>query len=279
MKFDIVIGNPPYNNDIYIEFMRISHSLSSDYSIMIVPAKFYFNNIVNEEVFDTLYRYFDKCVFYQCEGEIFKINMASGIVYYLADKNIKDYLSVKNVSYTFSSFNNSEWIILDKLLRTLNTNALSILNKIKDTSYNIECNNIHKKYKCNIRKQAYVLGGSSNNARGIFYYDNKFDSGWVTNNFKIQEDIVDSNGKITVFSSDNISECESFISYINTRFIRYLIAIGVSGFGNIMCDNAFRFVPEVKEFKHIFTDKELYDKYGLTQQEINIIEEVVKERK
>jgi len=33
------------------------------------------------------------------------------------------------------------------------------------------------------------------------------------------------------------------------------------------------------EGKHIFTDAELYKKYGLTPEEINIIESVIKERK
>ena len=34
-----------------------------------------------------------------------------------------------------------------------------------------------------------------------------------------------------------------------------------------------------KAFDHIFTDQELYEEYNLTDEEINIIESVIKERK
>lgn len=39
MEFDVVVGNPPYNNDIYIDFVQLGHTLSKDYTIMITPAK------------------------------------------------------------------------------------------------------------------------------------------------------------------------------------------------------------------------------------------------
>lgn len=39
MKFDVVIGNPPYNNDLYLDFVQLGHQLSSNYVCMITPAK------------------------------------------------------------------------------------------------------------------------------------------------------------------------------------------------------------------------------------------------
>lgn len=39
VKFDIVIGNPPYNNDLYIPFVEAGHKLSKEYTVMITPAK------------------------------------------------------------------------------------------------------------------------------------------------------------------------------------------------------------------------------------------------
>lgn len=39
MKFDVVIGNPPYNNDLYLDFVQLGHLLSSKYTVMITPAK------------------------------------------------------------------------------------------------------------------------------------------------------------------------------------------------------------------------------------------------
>lgn len=42
---------------------------------------------------------------------------------------------------------------------------------------------------------------------------------------------------------------------------------------------SWQFIPDPGEFDHIFTDDELYQRYNLTQDEINIIESIIKERK
>ena len=75
-----------------------------------------------------------------------------------------------------------------------------------------------------------------------------------------------------------VEECEHYISYINTRLIRFLILIGLCG-NSVISNEAWRFVPAPDAFDHIFTDDELYKKYNITQEEINIIESVIKERK
>lgn len=72
--------------------------------------------------------------------------------------------------------------------------------------------------------------------------------------------------------------CKSFKSYIDTKLVRFLVALGLcaSSTRNV---ETWRFVPDPGAFDHIFTDQELYQKYGLTQEEISIIEFVIKERK
>lgn len=44
-------------------------------------------------------------------------------------------------------------------------------------------------------------------------------------------------------------------------------------------NEVWKFVPAPEVFDHIFTDDELYKKYDLTDEEITIIESVIKERK
>lgn len=75
---------------------------------------------------------------------------------------------------------------------------------------------------------------------------------------------------------DTAEECESFISYMNTKLVSFLYYIGCCG--TTLTKEFFRFVPEPKAFDHIFTDEELYKKYDLTDEEINIIESVIKSR-
>lgn len=280
MKFDNIIGNPPYNNDMYIDFMYNLNSLSNSDMLMIVPAKLFFNKELIQDKFNKINRYIKKCIFYQCEGEVFKINMASGIAIFIIGKESRDTTHIKNISNVFESFNTDEFIEVNKDIKTFNINAMSIINKVLSQSewYKISENDLSGRYKCTARKQAYVLGGSANANRSIFYYDDRFDKGWVTNSFSIEEETKLGVGRIILFSSNNTEECKSFISYINTRLVRYLIAVGASGYSNILNDTTFRFVPKQSKFDHIFTDAELYEKYKLSEDEINIIESVIKER-
>ena len=39
MKFGLVVGNPPYNGDVYIDFVMKGHEMASKYSLWITPAK------------------------------------------------------------------------------------------------------------------------------------------------------------------------------------------------------------------------------------------------
>ncbi len=68
------------------------------------------------------------------------------------------------------------------------------------------------------------------------------------------------------------------ISYLNTRLVRFMIFIGICG-NSVTVPECWRFVPDPGAFDHIFTDQELYQKYGMTPDEIAIIESVIKERK
>ena len=39
MRFNVVISNPPYNRGIDIDFVNLGYDLSTDYCVMITPAK------------------------------------------------------------------------------------------------------------------------------------------------------------------------------------------------------------------------------------------------
>lgn len=68
-------------------------------------------------------------------------------------------------------------------------------------------------------------------------------------------------------------ECKNIITYIKTRFFRYLVSIkkktqnGPRG--------VYQFVP-LQDFTKSWTDEELYDKYDLTSKEIDFIESMIK---
>lgn len=68
-------------------------------------------------------------------------------------------------------------------------------------------------------------------------------------------------------------ECENIITYIQTRFFRYLVSIkkktqnGPRG--------VYQFVP-LQDFSKSWTDEELYAKYDLSKEEIDYIESMIK---
>jgi hypothetical protein len=68
-------------------------------------------------------------------------------------------------------------------------------------------------------------------------------------------------------------ECFNIISYMKTRFFRYMVTIRKKTQDNP--SPVFQFVP-LQDFSKPWTDAELYAKYGLTDEEISFIESMIK---
>ena len=71
----------------------------------------------------------------------------------------------------------------------------------------------------------------------------------------------------------NEEETKNVISYIQTKFFRFMVSlIKVS---QMAPAKVYQFVP-LQDFSHPWTDEELYAKYGLTDEEITFIESMIK---
>ena len=75
---------------------------------------------------------------------------------------------------------------------------------------------------------------------------------------------------------DTKEEAENLVSYVNCKFTRYLIRTTYSSV-HVSKDN-FKFVPLV-DLKRSWTDKALYSYFGLTDDEVNIIEKTMRPMK
>ncbi|MDE2545785.1 MAG: hypothetical protein O0W99_03145 [Methanocorpusculum sp.] len=71
----------------------------------------------------------------------------------------------------------------------------------------------------------------------------------------------------------NESECENVISYISTKFFRFLVLQKKNS--QNAARGVYKFVPQ-QDFSKPWTDEELYIKYGLTEEEIAFIESMIK---
>lgn len=91
MKFDVVIGNPPYNKDIFLDFVNMGYNLSSQYTCMITPAKWQTkDNKKNADFRKSLVPHMRDIVFYPDCLDVFGIAEPSGISYYLIDRDLHD---------------------------------------------------------------------------------------------------------------------------------------------------------------------------------------------
>ena len=71
----------------------------------------------------------------------------------------------------------------------------------------------------------------------------------------------------------NKERCENVISYMKTRFFRFLVLL-IKNTQDAL-KRVYQFVPQQK-FDKPWTDEELYQKYGLTEEEIAYIESMVR---
>ena len=68
-------------------------------------------------------------------------------------------------------------------------------------------------------------------------------------------------------------ECENIITYIKTRFFRYMVSIKKKT--QDASRDVYMFVP-LQDFSHPWTDEMLYKKYGLNEEEIAFIESMIR---
>jgi site-specific DNA-methyltransferase (adenine-specific) len=71
----------------------------------------------------------------------------------------------------------------------------------------------------------------------------------------------------------NSAEARNLKIYMSTRFFRFLVSL-IKNTQNIS-KSSFTFVP-VQDFSKPWTDKELYAKYGITEEEIAFIESLIR---
>lgn len=285
MQFDVVVGNPPYNKDIYLDFVTFGHDLARKYDCWITPAKWQAKGgQKNEDFRKNIVPYMSKIVYYPNCSDVFLIGEQSGIAYYISDKKVCNTKEIENRSIAQTLYNN-------KLHREIGLTLNNAIYRIYEHIQKVQEYRAFKWVDTGTNyKYSLAINNKVNNERGVAgQYQAYGTISYATGKSNvicapfIVEDIIEStdltNADKVILSSDNRYVCASMQSWLNTKFVRFFIYGRLCGISPVISDITFAMVPAPEAFDHIFTDQELYEKYQLTDEEINIIESVIKERK
>lgn len=160
----------------------------------------------------------------------------------------------------YSNSKNSENSIKYYLNKNIHKIAYGWINA-KDISKNIESAKLNKVY---IPAARGGSGEADNQILGVPFYG---EPNSVCSQTYL---VIGYNPDLHNFTKE---QCENIISYIKTKFFRYLVSIkkktqnGPRG--------VYQFVP-FQDFNEEWTDEKLYKKYGLTQEEIDFIESMIR---
>ena len=320
MKFDIVIGNPPYQLDdagfgrsakaIYHLFVDQAFKLKPGYVSMIIPSRWFIGGKLPKEFRERMLqsKNFINLVDFPEAGDVFPgVTIRGGVCYFLYDKNydgkckIESYKKGELVSSSkrflgeFGNIfirHNEALPIIKKVMK----NETKFMDKQVSTrnAFGMESNffNYSDKKKPGSYKLYYKFGGEgwvnpkfvTKNNEWVHKYKVLSlaaygTSGDYPHQVTSKPKIVNPGSVSTetylvcgVYNSEE--EAKNLESYLRTRFVRFLIYFRV--ITQHIKPDSFSFVP-IPDLSKNWTDKKLYEKYKISNDEINFIEKHIRE--
>ncbi len=191
----------------------------------------------------------------------------------LQDNNA--YSILQKISNTSNSFMNKDFAIQNPFGILTNFNDWQKEGVICHSRGNIvyHVDNIHVNDKHNISKK-WKACTSKATSEGNLKGDNNGMTHVINNIFIIEPDAVCTQTYIVVNVFDTKKEAEHFITYMKTKFFRFMLGLRV--LTQDINKEKFAWVPDVEDYSAPWTDQELYKKFGLTRQEIAYIESKIK---
>ena len=319
MKFDAIIGNPPYQQmtggaqaqatPLYNLFVDMSKKINPNYISMIMPARWFtggfgLNNFREEMLHDTRLQIIHD--FHNATECFESVEIKGGVTYFLWNNTYNGMCEV--VTHNDGKITSSATRPLlepgnDVFIRY--NEAISILRKVKV---------FNEESFMSIVSSQRPFGFPTNftdyhtrkNEDDITIYGNKF-VGYLDSDYTIHKNnelvpkyklftpkAVGSGGKddilkpilgypnsictetyVCIGPFDDERTAKNVMSYINTKFFHFLLTLKKNT--QDCLSGAFVFIP-MQDFSIEWTDEKLFEKYGLTNDEINIISSMVNEK-
>ena len=315
MHFDVIVGNPPYQLDdggarasakpLYHLFVQQAMKLQPRYLSLIIPARWYSGGKGLDEFRDTMLKdgrirtlvdYFDATDCFP------GIDISGGVCYFLWNRDESGECFVKNIrgnainELKRNLSNYSSFIRFNK--------AVTIIDKIRIKGEKDFVHLVSSRKPFGIETNAQISKTESSNSIEIYAYP---DNGYINrdkvliNNQWIKENKVYISyaygergdfpylvlgkpflGKpnscctetyLVIGPFKTVAICENVISYIKTKFFRFLVLLRKNT--QHATSKVYQFVP-LQDFSHPWIDEMLYEKYGLTEEEIAFIESMIR---
>lgn len=329
MKFDVIIGNPPYQlsdggngasaKPLYHLFVQQAKKLNPRYITMIIPARWmtggkglesFRDNMIHDKSIVKLHDFIDS-------KDCFNgVDIKGGVCYFLWSKDEKKKCEIYTHSHHGVHYSERFLVEDDDDIYIRDSRMISIRNKAKQYNeasfmikvsplkpYGLRGDTFINPAKYNLPPLAdtpfedgYTIIGLENLKRTKKYIPKNYPIPkregldkykiFVTRNYGCGEvgdipatPVLATPGELCTETFvqlgpfDTKEEMENCYSYFKTKFFRMLV--GICKQDQNASQRVYKFVP-LQNFNEEWTDEKLYKKYGLTQEEIDFIESMIR---